>query len=171
MNQKTASGSMPNAIATRLVLAIAVALAMACGSVPAALAGEQMATSDQIAITVHVEFATGFTHWSSSGALFDEGTVAPLHQVFGSALPPSPQWTIHEDILFSGQAGSFTIRQQALFIDLTPTLSVGTSRWVVRSGTGAYAGLHGHGTGTLTVHWDVGTLDITVVGVVDVPAT
>jgi hypothetical protein len=126
--------------------------------------------SDGVTITAHVDFATGGL-WSSSGALVDEGTVAPLSQRFGSPFPPSPQWTAHEELLFTGQAGSFTMQQQVLLIDLSPTLSVGTSHWVVQSGTGAYAGIHGHGTGTVTIHWLTGTLDATVVGEVDLPAS
>lgn len=159
--------STPMSMGRRLPLAIAVVLAMACWSVPAALAGER---SDGVTITVHVDFATG-SQWSSSGALVDQGTVGPVRQRFGSPRPPSPQWTAHEDILFTGEVGSFTIRQQVLLIDLSPTLSVGTAHWVVRSGTGAYAGLHGHGTGTVTIHWDTGTLDVAAVGEVDFPAS
>jgi len=155
-------------MARRLILVTAVVLALLNWAIPPALAAERM--PDGVTIAAHVDFATGGL-WSSSGAVADEGTVVPLSQRFGSPFPPSPQWTAHEELLFTGQAGSFTIRQQVLLIDLGPTLTVGTSHWVVESGTGEYAGIHGHGTGTVTIRWDAGTLDQTLSGEVNFPAT
>jgi hypothetical protein len=154
-------------MARRLILVTAVALALLNWTIPAALAAERM--PDGVTMAVHVDFPTGGL-WSSSGALVDEGTVVPLSQRFGSLFAPSPQWTAHEEILFTGQAGSFTMQQQALLIDVNPNLSVGTTHWVIVSGTGAYAELHGRGTGAVTIRWDAGTLDVTVVGKIHFPA-
>jgi hypothetical protein len=145
------------------ILLTLAGIALIAVAAPAAVA--QAAVSNTT-IAVHVDFA-GTSSWSSAGAFADEGWVAPLSQRFGSPFGPSPEWTAHEEILFVGRAGSFTIRQQALMVDMSPVLSTGTSHWVVWSGTGTYAGLRGHGTAAVEVHWDVGTLDVAVVGTFD----
>jgi len=159
------TGTAITVAARRSIFALALALALAWTVVPVTLAGEPMPAG--ATITVHVDFETGGS-WSSSGSLVDAGTVVPLSQRFGSPLGPSPQWTAHEDILFTGQAGSFTIRQHTLLVDTSPLVSLGTSNWVVRSGTDAYLGLQGHGTATIEAHWDAGTLDILLIGQLDV---
>lgn len=140
----------------RLIGIIAVALVF--GSVaPTAVAGQP----DDVTITVHADFMSGSAFWSSTGAVVDHGTLVAVGQRLG---PHVPQWTAHEDLRFTGQAGTFTLQQQARGVDLSPILSVGTSRWVVRSGSGAYADLGGEGTGELVFHWDAMTLDATLTG-------
>jgi hypothetical protein len=117
-----------------------------------------------MAMTVHVDFGAETATWSATGALDDEGSAAALYHKFGSLSGPSPEWTEREAIVFVGGNGSFTIRQQALFVDAGPVTSFGTSHWIVIGGSGGYSGLSGHGTATIVGHWDVGTIDITLVG-------
>ena len=148
--------------AATIVLTLAgIAFTTAAG--PTAVA---RAAGANTTIAVHVDFA-GTATWSSAGAFVDEGWVMPLSQRFGSDRGPSPQWTIHEEILFVGRSGTFTIRQQGVMIDLSPVLTRGTSHWLVGSGAGFYTGLRGHGTAAIEAHWDIGTLDIAVAGTFD----
>jgi hypothetical protein len=148
----------------RKTAAFLVALTAACFILPATAAAE--GRPSVATIIVHVDFAGG-SAWSSTGAFADGGTVAPLGQRLTGQ---PPRWVAHEAIHFVGQDGSFTIRQQAIGIDPSPILSVGTSRWVVDSGTGGYDGMRGRGTGIIIFRWDAGTLDVLLTGEVRLPA-
>jgi hypothetical protein len=159
MDRPVAKGDVMKRRVATIVLILAGIAASAAGPVGAA---EGPTTT----IAVHVEFA-GSTSWSSVGAFADEGSIVPLSQRFGSPFGPSRQWTAHEEILFVGQAGSFSISQQALLVYASPAFTTGTSHWIVRSGTGTYAALRGHGTATVVIHWDVGTLDVAITGTFD----
>jgi hypothetical protein len=153
--------AMNRRAAAILVILAGVASIAAAAPVVASAAGPNTS------MTVHVDFGAGTARWSSSGAVADEGSAAALYQKFGSPSGPSPQWTEREGIIFVGRAGSFTIRQQALFVDESPVLSFGTSHWIVIAGTGTYSSLRGHGTASIVGHWDAGTIDVALVGTLD----
>lgn len=144
----------------RRLATILLTLLVTAGAAP----GGTQAAGPNMSMTVDVDFAAGTAPWSATGAIADSGTAIALYHEFGSLSGPSPQWTEREEILFVGRSGSFTIRQQALFVDDGPLLSFGTSHWLVVAGSGAYAGLRGRGTATIVAHWDTETLDIAIVG-------
>jgi len=149
----------------RSILIVIAAAALIFVTASAAMAGTKVLA---VTIAAQGDFVTG-VEWSSSGAFTDEGTVGPVRQVFGSPLPPSPQWTAHEDLVFAGTAGTFTLRQQVLLIDVDPSHSLGTIHWVVLGGTGSYAEMHGAGTGAITIDWAAGTIAATNWGEVALP--
>jgi hypothetical protein len=152
-----------NCRAAAILLTLAGVASIAAAAPVVAYAG-----GPNMSMTVHVDFGSRTARWSASGVLADEGSAAALYQKFASLSGPSPQWTEREEILFVGRSGSFTIRQQALFVDASPVLSFGKSHWIVVAGTGAYSSLRGHGTATIVGHWDAGTIDIALVGTLDV---
>jgi hypothetical protein len=149
MNRRTAT----------IVLTLAGVLSVTAAAPVVAAAG-----GPNMSMTVHVDFGAETAMWSASGVVTDEGSAAALYHKFGSLSGPSPQWTEREEILFVGRDGSFTIRQEALFVDESPVLSYGTSHWIVVAGTGAYSSLCGHGTAVIEGHWDAGTIDIELLG-------
>jgi hypothetical protein len=145
----------------RLCLTVLALAALTLAGAPAALAD----TNTTVTITVQGDFASG-VEWSSAGAFRDAGTVNPVRQVFGAASSPSSRWTAHEDLVFAGTAGSFTIRQEVLLNDVDPGHTVGTIHWVARGGTGLYSGIQGRGTGALTIDWEAGTIAARLTGAV-----
>jgi hypothetical protein len=142
-----------------LLLALA-AIAFTTVAAPAAT----YAGSANVSMAVHVDFGAGTATWSATGALNDDGSAAALYHRFASLSGPSPEWTEGEAIVFVGRVGSFTIKQQALFVDESPVLSLGTSHWIVIDGTGAYSSLRGHGSATIQGRWDAGTIDVALLG-------
>ncbi len=98
--------------------------------------------------------------WSATGAIVDSG----IDQVDGSILTgfENPGNVTFHDFGTTriGLDGSFTLRRQSILKDFDEETAIlhFEDRWVIVSGTGAYAGAHGHGTGVTTVNLVTGEI-------------
>lgn len=98
--------------------------------------------------------------WSSTGAIVDSG----IDQVDGSVLTGfgNPGNVTFHDFGTTriGEHGSFTFRRQSILKDVDEEAGIlyFEDRWVIVSGTGDYAGAHGHGTGVTTVNLVTGEI-------------
>jgi hypothetical protein len=99
--------------------------------------------SASVPVTIHSTVIIGpFTGtWSASGGISDSGTlVEPSVNFVGNG-----QLHIVRDV--TGSQGTFTLRIDSTAVAVEPDGSVDfTGYWVVITGTGAYADLHGQGT-------------------------
>jgi hypothetical protein len=89
----------------------------------------------------------GRGHFTARGAITDNGTTVTYRWVKGSLI------TLR--VVTVGEKGTITY---VVKIDT----SVGTSRWIIASGTKAYRGLHGRGTERENADYTVSTLTGTV---------
>ena len=79
--------------------------------------------------------------WQSSGGISDSGSFVETELHLTGALDHSPVVGVFQAVIvFSGSNGTFTVVQQSQFA------SFPEGTWQVRSGTGAYERLSGHGT-------------------------
>jgi hypothetical protein len=93
----------------------------------------------------------GRAHFTARGAITDKGTIVTYRWVKGS-LPGGLITLRHVAV---GKKGTIT------FVVKIDT-SVGTSRWMIASGTKAYKGLHGQGNERENADYTVSTLTGTV---------
>jgi hypothetical protein len=152
-----------NRRAATILFALSAFAAMAGTPAPAAFAATP---TSNVTISAHVDFRTSQAAWTSDGVVDDSGWVIPTREIFGSLIVGSGVATQHEDLVFTGQAGSFTIRQQLLLAEQLMGVTTATSHWVILDGTGTYVGASGHGTGTLMFNWIAGTLDAALLGAI-----
>jgi hypothetical protein len=107
------------------------------------LAPASPATTGQ-GVTINSQIVVGpFTGtWTASGAIADSGTlVEPYVNFVGNG-------QLHIERVFTGTQGTITIRIQSTLVGDTLTF---TGYWVVVSGTGAYANVHGEGLRAATL--------------------
>ena len=102
--------------------------------------------------------------FDASGAFTDSGAINNLSihvahtPTFVATLPT---------ILFTGNAGTFTIKAQIKeTVTTDPAISTNAGTWVVTGGTGAYADLRGKGIVTGTTNDHVGLINRTYSGLV-----
>jgi hypothetical protein len=86
--------------------------------------------------------------WTASGAIFDSGDYAETFRL-------RPSGAIQGTKTLTSLKGTITLRAVGVLEFTGPTTAVIEGRWVVLSGAGDYAHLHGHGP--LTVHVDFAT--------------
>jgi hypothetical protein len=105
-----------------------------------ALAPASSATTGQ-AVTINSQIVLGpFTGtWTATGAIADSGTlIEPIVNFVDSH-------QLHIERVFTGAQGTITIRIQSTVTGVVGGTGYFTGNWVVVSGTGAYANLHGEG--------------------------
>jgi hypothetical protein len=128
-----------------------------------AVAPAQATVSTGVTITSTVDLntdpATGT--WSATGGVNDAGTlVEPRLNFVGNG-------ELQITRVNSGSEGTFTLRILSKVTSVEPNGDVDfTGRWVVISGTGQYATLHGQGTRTAVFHADTRTVTETLTGTV-----
>ena len=126
-----------------------------------AVAPAQATVSSGVTITSTVNLntdpATGT--WTATGAVNDAGTlVEPRLKIVGNG-------ELQITRVNSGSEGTFSLRILSKVTGVEPNGDVDfTGRWVVISGTGQYATLHGQGTRTAVFHADTGTVTETLTG-------
>jgi hypothetical protein len=82
--------------------------------------------------------------WTASGAVTGSFAVSELTW-FGAG-------TVHDVSTLTGANGTITVDVQARFVGFSAPFVDVKGVWVITSGTGAYAGLHGTGDYTATVN-------------------
>jgi hypothetical protein len=70
---------------------------------------------------------------------------------------PTKSGTLHCRTVLTDANGSFTLGLECRMIPTGPTTAGGPGHWVVLSGTGAYANLHGTGSLTMDIDFVAGT--------------
>ena len=139
-----------------VVVVSGILLAIWSAVVPA-----QATVSTEVTITSTVNLntdpATGT--WSATGDVNDSGTlVEPRLKFVGNG-------ELQITRVNSGSEGTFTLRILSKVTGEEPNGDADfTGRWVVISGTGQYATLHGQGTRTAVFHADTGTVTETLTG-------
>jgi hypothetical protein len=110
-------------------------------------------------INLNTDPATGT--WTATGDINDAGTlVEPRLNLVGNG-------ELQITRVNSGSEGTFTLRILSKVTGVEPNGDVDfTGRWVVISGTGQYATLHGQGTRTAVFRADTGTVTETLTGIV-----
>lgn len=84
--------------------------------------------------------------FEASGAFTDVGTFVVQNPIAGGP-GPGRFLNIHSTETFTGAAGTFTmVRKVTAIWGDDPSIRTLDGNWVVISGTGAYEGLHAHGT-------------------------
>jgi hypothetical protein len=106
--------------------------------------------------------------WQATGAINDSGIyVRTGGQGTGSLppiCPPAHTGAFTEEFLLTGSKGTLTVKAEELESpvgDLCPPPSYGV--WQIESGTGAYAGISGHGTSQFFM---TPVLDLSLTGVI-----
>jgi hypothetical protein len=120
------------------------------------LAAAHATTPEPVTIQSTVQLGTFTGTWSATGAINDSGTlVEPV-------VISTDSHQLHIVRVNTSGVGSFTLRIDSTLTSGSPPDS-GTfvGRWVVVSGTGAYATLHGEGTRDATVNNGVVTETLT----------
>jgi hypothetical protein len=126
-----------------------------------AVAPAQATVSTGVTITSTVDLntdpATGT--WSATGGVNDAGTlVEPRLNFVGNG-------ELQITRVNSGSEGTFTLRILSKVSGVEPSGDVDfTGSWVVISGTGQYATMHGHGDRTAVYHPDTNTVTETLTG-------
>ena len=126
-----------------------------------AVAPAQATVSTEVTITSTVNLntdpATGT--WTATGAVNDAGTlVEPRLHLGGDG-------TLQITRVNSGSEGTFTLRILSKVSGVEANGDVDfTGSWVVISGTGQYATMHGHGDRTAVYHPDTNTVTETLTG-------
>jgi hypothetical protein len=108
-------------------------------------------------VNLNTDPATGT--WTATGDINDSGTlVEPRLKFVGNG-------ELQITRVNSGSNGTFTLRILSKVTAEEPNGDADfTGRWVVISGTGQYATLHGHGTRTAVYHADTNTVTETLTG-------
>ena len=135
-----------------------LALVVLLSAATLTLAPASPATSGQ-AVTINSQIQTGpFTGtWTATGAIADSGTlIEPKVNFVGSQL--------HIERVFTGAQGTITIHIQSTLTSVVGDTGTFTGHWVVISGTGAYANLHGRGLRAATIDLNTGIVTETLTG-------
>jgi hypothetical protein len=102
--------------------------------------------------------------WSASGVIADAGTFHTLDIHFSAAGAPDFQIT-HVTFEFDSPRGTFSLEAQIKeTLTADPNILTDEGNWVIRDGTGAYAGLHGQGGIVGTVNEHINVIDRTFSG-------
>jgi hypothetical protein len=95
--------------------------------------------------------------WTASGLLTDGGSFHTVSLTVSAVGAPAFQIT-HVTYVFEGQHGTFTLEAQITeTLTADPSVLTDDGTWLIKSGTGAYATLHGQGNvlGTVDEHQNV----------------
>jgi hypothetical protein len=136
----------------RILALIGVAIAVSAAAQPVAAAPPQdvAVNSTFIGIGDLSAGTTGGT-FCISGAISDCGTLTGDYRFAGLGhLRTGDPNSIHADQTLTGRNGTIAIAIDGLYGPFVDGVTTGSGRWVVVSGTGAYAGLHGEGSWTAT---------------------
>jgi hypothetical protein len=141
-------------IATVLISGILLAIWPAVAPAQATVSSGVTITST---VNLNTDPATGT--WTATGAIDDAGTlVEPRLNLGGDG-------TLQITRVNSGSNGTFTLRILSKVSGVEPSGDVDfTGSWVVISGTGQYATMHGHGDRTAVYHPDTNTVTETLTG-------
>jgi hypothetical protein len=141
-------------IATVLISGILLAIWLAVAPAQATVSSGVTITST---VNLNTDPATGT--WTATGAVNDAGTlVEPRLHLGGDG-------TLQITRVNSGSNGTFTLRILTKVSGVEPSGDVDfTGSWVVISGTGQYATMHGHGDRTAVYHPDTNTVTETLTG-------
>ena len=134
-----------------IVLAVALALGLPAGAQatppsPVTIENPQVFTGPDSTAGTFV----------ATGAVSDSGTTAETFRIDGR--------TVHALKTYAGSLGTFTVTAQGLITFTGATTAVLEGRWLVVSGTGAYANLHAEGSLVNVVDLAAGTSFQTVTG-------
>jgi hypothetical protein len=136
-----------------------LALVVLLSAATLALAPASPATSGQ-AVTINSQIQTGpFTGtWTATGAIADSGAlIEPNVNFVGNG-------QLHIVRVFTGAQGTITIRIESTLNSVVGDTGTFTGHWVVVSGTGAYANLHGQGLRAATIDVNTGIVTETLTG-------
>ena len=141
-------------IAAVLVSGLVSAVWLVVGPAQATISTDVTITST---VNLNTDPATGT--WTATGDVNDSGTlVEPRLHLGGDG-------TLQITRVNSGSEGTFTLRILSKVSGVEANGDVDfTGRWVVISGTGQYATLHGHGDRTAVYHPDTNTVTETLTG-------
>ena len=131
-----------------LIVASIGALAIVVGAGGAAASTSESISSNWQVASVPASapyVSTGTGTFSASGVFADAGALSlSLHF---AAVPSPTVGVLHSDRTLTGQFGTITLRCNQIASDFSnPTAVPNTGNCTVIDGTGAYSGLHGHGT-------------------------
>ena len=126
-----------------LLLLTVIVIAMPAGASPR----DQVITFDPIVITYSLgNFTSVAGHWDATEGLF-EGSGSAAQSVRHSGWPGNG-WQFrnaHVLTILSDGSGTVTIQDQTTGIDWAGPDFSANGRWVIKDGTGSYAGIHGNG--------------------------
>lgn len=132
---------------TACTVALAPAAASAATGAPVAFNGTVAVSSEPFGPGVQI---TNTGSWTASGAVTGSFAVSELTW-FGGGNSPAIHYVGTLSPL-TGADGTITVDVQARFTGFSAPYADVTGVWVITSGTGAYAGLHGTGDYTATVN-------------------
>ena len=117
-------------------------------------------TSQAVTITSQIDLNTDppTGTWTATGAITDSGTLTESVPIFVG------NGQLHIERVLTGQHGTITVRIQSTVTGVVDDTATFTGYWVVVSGTGAYADLHGHGLRTATVDLNTAIVTETLTG-------
>lgn len=139
---------------------LAAAVATACAGVAAIAPAAGLATPPEpVVIALDLHFTSPTTTvgtFTSTGAIADAGAASQTLRFADS--------TVHGVQTMTSPEGTITIRFQSINTATGPATFDTAGRWVIVGGTGAYADLHGTGSGSGEVDLAAGTLVLTYTG-------
>ena len=139
---------------------LTAAVATACVGVAAIAPAAGLATPpDPVVIDLDLHFTSPTTTagtFASTGAVDAAGTASQTLRFSDS--------TVHGVQTMTSPEGTITIRFQSINTATGPATFDTAGRWVIVGGTGAYADLHGTGSGSGEVDLAAGTLVLTYTG-------
>jgi hypothetical protein len=145
----------------RRVLLFPLLVVISAGSLAVAspaLATTSRAVTIESRVDLNTQPATGA--WTATGRIADSGTLfEPVLDAVGVG-----SLQLHIERVFVGGQGSITIRIQSSLTGFAQGIASFTGHWVVISGTGAYADLHGEGLRTATADVNAGIVTETLTG-------
>jgi hypothetical protein len=144
---------------TRLILVAATVLLFAlAGGVASAQATEQV----PFTITEQINFETGDATFTATGPLCPSGTFVDTVETVGGGRSGKPKIELLITTVYTCDDGSGTfIMLKHVFLKFNENGSTNTGPVQILGGTGAYAGLIGHGVDTGTASGDTGVGQIT----------
>jgi hypothetical protein len=135
-----------------------LALVVLLSAATLALAPASPATKGQaVAIKSHIQTGPFTGTWKATGAIADAGTLNESNVNF-----VAPRLSLKR--VFTGARGTITIHIQSTLTSVVGHTGTFTGHWVVVSGTGAYANLHGQGLRAATINNNTGIVTETLTG-------
>ena len=140
------------ALSALVVVLSAASLAVASPS----SASTRLAVAISSQIDLSTDPATGT--WTATGAIADAGTLTePFLKFVGNG-------QLHIERVLTGEQGTITLRIQSTLTGVIGDIAKFTGYWVIVSGTGAYADVHGQGLRTATVDLNTAIATETLTG-------
>jgi hypothetical protein len=154
MSQQTKGATMRR-VALFALVAVLCATSVALAPPSSASTKQAVTINSQIDLNV-VPFPTGT--WTATGGIADTGTLVEAVPIFVG------NGQLHIERVLTGEQGTITVRIQSTVTGVVGDTATFTGYWVVVSGTGAYADLHGHGLRTATVDLNTSIATETLTG-------